>query len=92
MADQLSWVRVRRTPSKPIATYKALADALDGGKKRVLRTNTPTGPVFTLENGRTCTPSVVKGALANGWLRPCDRGLFDGTAQSFVMGVHHGEY
>ena len=93
MAALLTWgVRVKPDPRLrfPIKSYKQLAAAMDGGR-RLVRTNTPSGPAFTID-GRNVDPRVVDGARRNGWLRPCDRGLFDDTPLSFTMETFHGQY
>ena len=93
MAALMSWgVRVRPDPRPrfPIKSYKHLALAMDGGR-RLVQTNGPRGPSYAVD-GRNVDPGVVDGARRNGWLRPCDPGLFDGTPLTFVMETFHGEY
>jgi hypothetical protein len=93
MAACLTWgVRVKpdRRPRFPIKSLKQLAVAMDGGR-RLVQTNGPGGPGFTVD-GRNVDPAVVDGCRRNGWLRQCDRGLFDDTPLSWTMEAHHGEY
>jgi len=83
-------VRNEPTPRYRIKSYKQLASAMDGGR-RLVQTNGPRGPAFTVE-GRNVDPAVVDGCRRNGWLRPCDPRLFDGTPLSFTMETSHGSY
>ena len=60
-----------------------LAQAMDGGR-RLVQTNGPRGPSFTVEGG-SVDPIVVEGTLAKGRLQPCDRGLFNDRPLSWTM-------
>jgi len=71
-----------RKPSPDITNRQKLAAAMAGGRQLV-RTFTPTGPLFAV-NGVKVATRVAETAIRGGGLSPRDAGLFTAATQSWA--------